>query len=943
MAPMTAGPLFLSYSHVDLEFAIRIIGALRGRGVNVWFASDRVHTGDNWVDVMANELARSSGLIALLSPAYLNSRYCLDEFHACYRWNRPIFPVQIAPLADNPLPAMIDALHRINLAGAHLDAAAYDSGIAQLVRDIGVRAREQVARHVDAERRYLYELIAELEARLGVREYVELTADDVTRIDRPAPLDEWAYSLLVEGPSDRASESERSFSTVADVAAHYPRFALVGDPGSGKTTTLRRLARDSAKRRLEGGRDAPLPIMCSLAQCTTSTLEEHLLSRLPRELRDGELPSDDCIAVFVDGFNEATIERAREMMSAYMAAHKPRYLVVASRSLDDHDLSRILEAPVVRIQPLSDPQIEQFVNSHIGGRAAANRLLESLRRPTGASKQQAPLLDLARNPYYLYALMLVFRRSPDFAMPRTLAELFRRLARVLWTREQLLRGATAMPDFSAVADRYSHLACMMLLETGSITSIARKQVEALPDGVRLVEWGLAASYLEVNSYWVSFRHQLLQEYFASLRLAKGLMPAQLKEPTYRYLSYKSGADTYAYSSREGTRLDSVLVDICAVMEDPAPLVRSILEVDPVLAAKCVVAAPATDEGTRSSVMQALVTMVTSSDWRKQVAAALEGFGALKHERAVASMSALVAGESSLSPLRADEHDTRSNEVEPAKPPIGTRAMAAVALGSIGSVAGMPALLEALDDTSPIVRSRAARGLGLVADARAVSRMVAALDDRDPDSHVWFEFQTTTRAEAKLALARMGRRLPQTVISALWAAFGTVDVAKRVDIVEVLGATRLAEAVPCLRLALRDDDERVCRMALNSLAEIGRDESVEVLLQCQHDWRGWVVDAVPACLVRSGVRGVKELVDRLDLSDEQQMNVLKGAAPYATGAECFDMLAPLMMQRHDSLSQAPPRWWSQTSGHPGWLPEPVVRCEGFSYVAATLDNQGLVPR
>jgi hypothetical protein len=134
-----------------------------------------------------------------------------------------------------------------------------------LSRPLNPAVREFLAHYYAGETAYLHDLIAKMEARPGVQEYVALAGEFVRQEQRekPGSYDEWGFDELVapQAPAGAAltpPAAAKERGSLAEIIMQQPRLVLLGRPGAGKTTTLRRLARDLAQQRL-ADRAAPLP------------------------------------------------------------------------------------------------------------------------------------------------------------------------------------------------------------------------------------------------------------------------------------------------------------------------------------------------------------------------------------------------------------------------------------------------------------------------------------------------------------------------------------------------------------------------------------------------------------------------------------------------------------------------------------------------------------
>ncbi len=132
--------------------------------------------------------------------------------------------------------------------------------------------------------------------------------------------------------------------------------------------------------------------------------------------------------------------------------------------------------------------------------------------------------------------------------------------------------------------------------------------------------------------------------------------------------------------------------------------------------------------------------------------------------------------------------------------------AARALAAIGTPEAITALIAALDDPDPDVRACAVVGLAGLRAPEAVDALVARLSD--PSAYV-------ARLAAD-ALARIGT----PAVPALIAALEKGDVAARAGAARALWAIRPEEAIPALCAALDDPSALVAYYAEDALEQMG---------------------------------------------------------------------------------------------------------------------------
>ena len=96
----TSGYIFLSYRSTEREYALKLAAALKSAGVHIWMdvLDAGIKVGDDWVQVLQDSLDSCAGMIAVLSPDYVTSRYCRRELKRADTLGRPIYPVLLRPL-----------------------------------------------------------------------------------------------------------------------------------------------------------------------------------------------------------------------------------------------------------------------------------------------------------------------------------------------------------------------------------------------------------------------------------------------------------------------------------------------------------------------------------------------------------------------------------------------------------------------------------------------------------------------------------------------------------------------------------------------------------------------------------------------------------------------------------------------------------------------------
>lgn len=89
--------VFISYSHADDDFALRLISDLQGGGHAVWIDKMNIKGGAEWVRSIADGISNSYAFVSVLSPDANTSRWVQREYLYADNLGKPIFPVMARP------------------------------------------------------------------------------------------------------------------------------------------------------------------------------------------------------------------------------------------------------------------------------------------------------------------------------------------------------------------------------------------------------------------------------------------------------------------------------------------------------------------------------------------------------------------------------------------------------------------------------------------------------------------------------------------------------------------------------------------------------------------------------------------------------------------------------------------------------------------------------
>jgi TIR domain len=129
-----ASAAFVSYSHDDSEFTIRLVQDLKAAGAGVWLDQLDIEPGQEWDTAIENALKQSPRTLLVLSPSSVKSRNVLNEINFALEEKKVIIPVLHR---DCIIPLQ---LRRIQYIDFRTD---YAFGLKALLKNLNAQGSEQ--------------------------------------------------------------------------------------------------------------------------------------------------------------------------------------------------------------------------------------------------------------------------------------------------------------------------------------------------------------------------------------------------------------------------------------------------------------------------------------------------------------------------------------------------------------------------------------------------------------------------------------------------------------------------------------------------------------------------------------------------------------------------------------------------------------------------------
>jgi serine/threonine protein kinase len=313
------------------------------------------------------------------------------------------------------------------------------------------------------------------------------------------------------------------------------KLLILGDPGSGKTTTMLELTRDLLYR-AELDNEHPMPVVFNLSSWSEyrkplpGWLVDELVTKYqaPKKIAQ-EWVEKDALLLLLDGLDEVANEYRDDCIQTindYREEHGFVDIVVCSRTLDYEALTNqlMLNGAIV-LQPLDDKQIDTYLDDLGPEMEAVYQRLD----------KDKTLREMSRSPLMLSVIVLVYRgisggKLPHFTTPEAQRQhLFatyvqhmfeRHSGNTHYAQEQIVHYLSWLAQMMV-----THAQSVFLIEKMQISWLSAPQQHEFHKNVRLIHVPTTAMIYGLPCLLIPAATDIPSWLFASLLIVTGVVVA----------------------------------------------------------------------------------------------------------------------------------------------------------------------------------------------------------------------------------------------------------------------------------------------------------------------------------------------------------------------------------------------------------------------------------
>lgn len=316
---------------------------------------------------------------------------------------------------------------------------------------------------------------------------------------------------LGEPEIDKEKIRQPKIDSILNIEQDTQRFIIVGAPGSGKTTTLKKILFQNANKILNEGSEIKIPIFI--------TSNEYKNDKSFKKIISEKLNIEDCesflqignLQLLVDGINEIDQNQkkyAYQELKRLINDYPNIAIILTTRKIG---FTNDFNIPVFELKELQESEIKEFIQK------INPENQESIWSQLEENKK---LLEFAYNPLYLSMIVIASMKG---TIPTNRGSLFEFFVKSLLEREKIVKI-----EMDSIVDILSELA-FNLKKEGMVSIPKERSEKIITDRIKNTHGKyspleLLAKVNECNLLSItsntSFIHEAFLDYFCSVKLKR---------------------------------------------------------------------------------------------------------------------------------------------------------------------------------------------------------------------------------------------------------------------------------------------------------------------------------------------------------------------------------------------------------------------------------------
>jgi hypothetical protein len=349
---------------------------------------------------------------------------------------------------------------------------------------------------------------------LGHEEYADIDVTGTELIDEFDLLSDIEDFTESENDDDiQDVGQEKRTGSIIEIASDTLQFEIIGQGGSGKTTTLHKILYNNAKEILEGNSSLKIPFFIHANEYSpTNDFIKILSNKIDNDWILNSLQKGE-IQLLIDGLNEITenykYEAYREINNI-LKNYPENSVILTERKLS---FERRFDIPIFELKELTDEKVLAFIQAY------AENYSEIIWRELQSNDN---MLNLAYNPLMLKMILSV---SKNGSIPKNRGLLYQLFIKTIFQREKTKKNQIRT---DTKLDVLSHIAFVMR-QNGTTKLSVTKFKNDIKEKIFELNSSVSINTLyselldnliinETQNEEVSFFHETYQEYFCAIQL-----------------------------------------------------------------------------------------------------------------------------------------------------------------------------------------------------------------------------------------------------------------------------------------------------------------------------------------------------------------------------------------------------------------------------------------